>query len=973
MFKIQKIGEKSSISFCCANDEYSGVIKIAQKVCLDVERVTGAKPVINNLECFSDNHNIQNSVFFATVGKSQVLDELIQKISAENNLNVAKITGKRESYIFTVKNEHIIIIGSDKRGTIYGLFHLSELMGVSPLVDWADLLPEHRDCVTLEEKEFYSKEPSVRFRGFFINDEWPACGNWCNHNFGGFNSKMYDHVFELLLRLKGNYLWPAMWASRFSDDGPGLANAELADELGVIMGASHHEPCCRAGEEYRYLRGPDSIYGDAWNFRSNEKGITKFWENGLKRNGKFENVITVGMRGEADTAIMQNATLKDNIDLLRDVLKTQNRLIKENVDENLDNVPRMLALYKEVEPYFYGDDTTPGLMDSPELEGVTLMLCDDNHGNLRTVPTEKMRNHKGGYGMYYHFDYHGWPFSYEWFNTNYLPKVKEQMCAAYEFGIRDLWIVNVGDIMTNEFPLAYFLDLAYDYEKTSVQSTFDYTTAWVNKNFAGLETGDKKDICEILNDFTKIANMRRTECIQNDTFAPVNFNESDILLEKANKIIEKAEKLKAKMPGSLLPGYFLEVYLPACGVMNVLRMQLYSGKNVWFAKYGALAANWYAQKVKECYEYDKKLVDECDVVDGGKFFASGWSEHFGFKNWCEAECHYPTYTYVEPTRKGRCLFWIDGNEKNTSGQDWTNRVLKYDGFKNPEISEFRLNVANCGKEFPAYKISFANEKNPGELFLSAKIEKHEACWGEPNVSQIEQIVVTVDREKLAKSSVKKDTLIFDAKDGRGAGIKVFVEIDASAVEMDYPVGTFVQTEDYISIEAEHFVKTSSLEEEKTGVVNGHFEVLEGYGKTLGAVKAYPLINSYDEGKKAPYVEYKFVPKSAGTKVFDFYINPSNPAYKSCGVEFIAEVNGEKMTVVAAKKGFTVGDNQYTWGNDITNNIRICTIAACCCDGMNTLRIYPVTPNVVLEKIVIYDAGDEMPKSYLGAPESFRII
>ena len=189
-----------------------------------------------------------------------------------------------------------------------------------------------------------------------------------------------------------------------------------------------------------------------------EEGITKFWEDGLKRNGKFENVITVGMRGEADTAIMQNATLKDNIDLLRDVLKTQNRLIKENVDENLDNVPRMLALYKEVEPYFYGDESTPGLMDRPELEGVTLMLCDDNHGNLRTVPTEKMRNHKGGYGMYYHFDYHGWPFSYEWFNTSYLPKVKEQMCAAYEFGIRDLWIVNVGDIMTETKIGKYKLD-----------------------------------------------------------------------------------------------------------------------------------------------------------------------------------------------------------------------------------------------------------------------------------------------------------------------------------------------------------------------------------------------------------------------------------------------------------------------------------------------------------------------------------
>lgn len=175
-----------------------------------------------------------------------------------------------------------------------------------------------------EDMACISKEPSVRYRGFFINDEWPAFGNWCNHNFGGFNAKAYDHVFELLLRLKGNYLWPAMWSARFADDGPDLLNAELADEYGIIMGMSHHEPCLRQGEEYKYLRGKNSVYGDAWNFRTNREGITKFWEDGLKRSGKFENVITVGMRGEADTAIMgKNATLEDNIQLLRDVLKTQ--------------------------------------------------------------------------------------------------------------------------------------------------------------------------------------------------------------------------------------------------------------------------------------------------------------------------------------------------------------------------------------------------------------------------------------------------------------------------------------------------------------------------------------------------------------------------------------------------------------------------------------------------------------------------
>src|SRR5690625_4978268 len=306
---------------------------------------------------------------------------------------------------------------------------------------------------------------------------------------------MYDHVFELVLRLKGNYFWPAMWSARFYDDGPGLANAELADELGVVMGASHHEPCLRYGEEYKYLRGKDSKYGDAWNFRTNREGITKFWEDGLKRGSEFESVITVGMRGEADTPIMgREATLRDNIELLQDVLKTQNRLIQENVNPNLSEVPRMFALYKEVEPFFYGDEQTRGLMHAKELEDVILMFCDDNHGNLRTLPTEEMRQHKGGFGMYYHFDYHGGPISYEWINSSYLPKVWEQMTMAYDFGIRDLWIVNVGDIATMEFPLSYFLDLAYDFEKwgtNAINTTEQYTKEWIDLHFTGIFTDDE--------------------------------------------------------------------------------------------------------------------------------------------------------------------------------------------------------------------------------------------------------------------------------------------------------------------------------------------------------------------------------------------------------------------------------------------------------------------------------------------------
>ena len=379
------------IAFVFEKECLSGIIKIADKVADDICLVFGKRPECLETSDGADPDFAGIKVVFGIAGHSPMIGAL----ESAQKIDLSAIRGKREVYgFFAPKEDCIVIAGSDKRGTIYGLFRLSELFGVSPFVNWSGLLPQKRDCVLLNEEVFtVSKEPSVEYRGFFINDEWPAFGTWCNKHFGGFTCEMYEGVFELLLRLKGNYLWPAMWTSSFAEDGPGLKSAELADELGVVMGLSHHEPCLRHGEEYSHVRGKDSIYGDAWNFRSNEEGITLFWRDGLRRNGHLENVITVGMRGERDSKILgKEASLEDNINLLRDVLKTQEKLIREEVNEDLSKVPRMLALYKEVEAYYYGDKDTAGLIEGcPELEDVILLLCEDNHGYLRSLPDEKMR------------------------------------------------------------------------------------------------------------------------------------------------------------------------------------------------------------------------------------------------------------------------------------------------------------------------------------------------------------------------------------------------------------------------------------------------------------------------------------------------------------------------------------------------------------------------------------------------------
>ena len=854
----------------------------------------------------------------------------------------------------------LVIAGSDKRGTIYGLFNLSERLGVSPLVDWCDVKPQRKNEVKLAgDLKYVSKEPSVRFRGFFINDEWPAFGNWTTKNFGGFNAEMYDHVFELLLRLKGNYLWPAMWTSRFSDDGPGLASHELADEYGVVMGASHHEPCLRYGEEYKYLRGKDSIYGDAWNFRANEEGITRFWADGLKRSGKFENVITVGMRGEADTAIMgKEATLADNIELLRDVLRTQNRLIKEYVNPNLSEVPRMLALYKEVEPFFYGDKDTPGLMNSEELEDVIIMFCDDNHGNLRTLPTEEMRQHKGGYGMYYHFDYHGGPISYEWINSSYLPKIWEQMTQAYDFGIRELWIVNVGDICTQEYPLSFFLDLAYDFDRwgtNAVNTTADYTREWIRKHFSGVfDEKDMGKIYELLTGYTRIAHKRRPEAMNANVYHPLNYKEADNTLQEIKYLMETAEELYKLVDKDNLPAYFSLVYYPLMGNLNLQKMQLLSGKNQYFARFGYMEANKLAEQVKECLRRDRELVEEYHTIDNGKWYGMGLSEHIGFTRWNEDECQNPVLAYVMPANKPRLSVSIDGTEQRTEGSSWTlNRMVMTD-FTRPGIDEASFTIYTISDKLTDYTIRCDNKwlkcsKESGQLDGINKTS--------------EQIRVKLDRSLQDSETEGKIVVKLPSGDCTIIVKAALPDITGLAEK------TFIETNGYIAIEAEHFYLKKDFINDK-GVLN-HFEVLNDYGKTLSAVKAFPTTAYFTEGKDAPYVEYRFKLQEAGSYELELYMQPSNAVTNENTLYYGIQLNEDDINRVNAIPAGQRVDSHF-WAMGVLNNIRRQTIRISCREGVNTLRVYAISPGFVLEKLVIYKEGRKPAESYLGPTESYFV-
>lgn len=956
---------------CLEQSAFPGVIRVTEKVAHDVELVSGKKPQIlvekeipETLESSGEDWTI----IAATKGKSSFLKKLEEAGSAE----LKELEQKRECYAWIfpeiknrTKSNLLVIAGSDKRGTIYGLFHLSEMLGVSPFVDWCGLMPPKQEKIELrEDMACISKEPSVRYRGFFINDEWPAFGNWCNHNFGGFNAKAYDHVFELLLRLKGNYLWPAMWSARFADDGPGLLNAELADEYGIIMGMSHHEPCLRQGEEYKYLRGKNSVYGDAWNFRTNREGITKFWEDGLKRSGKFENVITVGMRGEADTAIMgKNATLEDNIQLLRDVLKTQKKLIQERVNPDLTKVPRMIALYKEVEEFFYGNEKTKGLMGAEELEDVILMLCDDNYGNLRTLPTEEMRKHAGGYGMYYHLDYHGWPVSYEWINSSYLPKIWEQMSMAYDFGVRELWMVNVGDIATQEFPLSFFLDMAYDFDRwgsRALNCTQEYTRKWVRQQFGSVEEETQDTIADILEQYTKIIHRRRPEALNPETYHPVQekensriFEEEEQLLKKLQDVYETIEKTNPQN----LSAFIALVYYPAFGTMNLVKMQILAGWNHYYANLGAVCANDYVDEVERCMEQDRKAVEMYHQMDQGRWYGMGMSQHIGFTHWNEDECRNPVVMRVIPLKKRSILVAADGTAQHAEGSPWLDNTMKLKDFLNPDCTRASVTLYSRSDLKAEYKVL----KKPGWL----SVEPMEG-WLDGVSQKKVRLNLTLIKQRLPETN--QDTIQDSLEIATPEG-KCEITVPVYTGNLQDKKNVFVDTMGYLSIEAAHYVNSVPGNYKDRQV---KFENLQGYGKTNSAMKAFPSDACTVPGQDAPYLEYQFVLEESGTYEAEFYMQPSNPVTRENQLLYAVRINEEMTeTVNAVEKDYQVGDQAEKWAEGVLSQIRRQTVSIKCRAGFNTLRVYHVTPGFVLEKIVIYPMGEKPEESYLGPAETYH--
>lgn len=585
----------------------------------DIGRVTGrTAEVVNSLAKIRRG---SDAVIAGTLGHSALIDQIVR----EQKIDISAIQGKWESYlILTVEKpaanirRALVIIGSDRRGTAYGALTVSKAIGVSPWYWWADVPVVHRDTLYIAPGRYSDGSPAVKYRGIFINDEAPAMSGWTKEKFGGFNSKMYVHVFELLLRLKANYLWPAMWGSAFNEDDP--ASPKLANDYGIVMGTSHQEPMLRAQGEFDHRFKPEE-----WNYATQPQLMEKFWREGIARNRNFESIITMGLRGRNDTEMIPGATVEQSAALLEKIVTEQRKILAAEMNPDVTRIPQLWCLYKEVQEYYAHGLRVP--------DDITLLWSDDNWGNIRRLPTAEERKRAGGAGIYYHFDYVGGPRNYRWINTNTIGKTWQQMTMAHRFGANRIWIVNVGDIKPMELPIDFFLTMAWNPDAMTAQKQQRFTRDWMTAAFGPAHA---EELTALYNAYTAMNGRRKPELLNTDPdgIYSENYDEAARVLTEARTMRQKAEVLAGKLPPEQQDAYFELIGHPVTATAIVNALYIEAARNQRLAKQNDPAANDAAAEVHKLFAEDAALSARYNHdLAGGKWNHMMDQVHLGYTKW----------------------------------------------------------------------------------------------------------------------------------------------------------------------------------------------------------------------------------------------------------------------------------------------------------------------------------------------------
>lgn len=610
-FIIAENGETAQMLIDSKDDP--GVIRAFNDLQNDIFKVTDIKPVLN----IDNVSKAKNIIIAGTIGHSKLIDKLV----ADKNINADELNGKWEKFIIkTVKNpmpgieSALVIAGSDRRGTIYGIYDLSEQLGVSPWYWWADVPVTKKDNIYVSAGTYTDGEPAVQYRGIFLNDEAPSLTGWVKQRYGTDygDHRFYARVFELILRLKGNYLWPAMWGWAFYADDP--MNSKVADEMGVVIGTSHHEPMARNHQEW--VRNSDE-YGE-WNYATNQKVIDEFFREGIERVKDTEDLITIAMRGDGDEAMSEET----NVELLERVVENQRKIIEDVTGRPASETPQVWALYKEVLDYYDKGMRVP--------EDVIILLADDNWGNVRRLPNEEELKHPGGWGIYYHFDYVGAPRNSKWLNVSPIQHVWEQLQLTYDYGVDKLWVVNVGDLKPMEYPITLFLDMAWEPTRYTAENLMEHPRAFCAQQF-GEDQAD--EAARILNLYSKYNGRVTPEMLDRNTYN-LETGEWKKVSDEYLKLEAEALRQYISLSPEYKDAYKQLILYPVQAMANLYEMYYAQAMNHKLYAENNPRANYWADKVEEAFERDKALnYDYNNVMSDGKWKNMMSQKKIGYTSW----------------------------------------------------------------------------------------------------------------------------------------------------------------------------------------------------------------------------------------------------------------------------------------------------------------------------------------------------
>jgi hypothetical protein len=903
-------------------NDFQGVVRAVGDLRADVHRVTGLTPRIADRDAALG----PNAILVGTIGKSTVIDALIRR----GKINVTAIAGKWESFLIQVVRHPapgveigLIIAGSDKRGTIYGIYDLSEQIGVSPWYWWADVPVAHKDALFVKAGRFIQGPPAVKYRGIFLNDEAPSLAGWAHEKYGNLNHHMYEKVFELLLRLKANYLWPAMWANAFNEDDP--LNPILANEYGIVMGTSHHEPMLRAQQEWkRHGTGP-------WNYATNADLLRRFWTEGVERNKNYESILTLGMRGDGDMPMVEGGDMAANVSLLEHIVADQRKIIAEHVNPKVSEVPQLWALYKEVQDYYEHGMQVP--------DDVTLLWCDDNWGNIRRLPTADERKRRGGAGVYYHFDYVGDPRSYKWLNTIPITKVWEQMNLAYRYGADRIWIVNVGDLKPMEFPMEFFLTLAWDPEQWPPERIQEYTRRWSEREF-GAEYA--KEIAEIVSAYTKYNGRRKPELLDPSTVSLVDYAEADRVVAEWESVVRRAEGIYRDLPQSQRDSFFQLALYPAKASAQVAELYVTVGKNHLYANQGRASTNDLAARAQALFHADAVLSDYYNhTLAHGKWDHMMDQTHIGYTSWNQ-----PSKNVMPPVAKlalpatPTLGVAVAGSTGAWPGSPDEPALPQFDGFNRQRQY---IDVFNRGTT----RFQFTAAASAPWILVDQT---------EGSIEKEKRLSVAVDWKKVPNGVSEGSVIIH----GAGAEISVGVEAFNPETPSRASVHGFVETNGYVSIEAEHYTK-------KVDAKAARWDRIPDYGRTLSSMSVFPVTaTSVTPLQGSPCLEYGIYFFHSGQFDIETIVAPTLNFVPERGLRYAISFDDQPPQIIDSLEHDSLAD----WGKAVEDSVRkMRSTHYLTTSGYHTLKFWMVDSGIVLQKLVV-DLGGVKP-SYLGPPESYR--